>query len=56
MILLGINLRDLRSRLENKVKVGDFTSRHDADDLKFMLNQLGYKEARIVQETVNIFE
>jgi hypothetical protein len=39
-----------------KVKVGDFTSRHDADDLKFMLNQLGYQEARVVQETVNLFE
>lgn len=39
-----------------KVKVGDFTSRQDAEDLKFMLNQLGYKEARIVQETINLFE
>jgi hypothetical protein len=39
-----------------KVKVGDFTSRQDAEDLKFMFNQLGYKEARIVQETVNLFE
>jgi hypothetical protein len=39
-----------------KVKVGDFTSRQDAEDLKFMLNQLGFKEARIVQETVNLFE
>ena len=39
-----------------KVKVGDFTYRQDAEDLKFMLNQLGYKEARIVQETVNLFE
>ena len=39
-----------------KVKVGDFTSRQDAEDLKFMLNQLGYQEARVVQETVNLFE
>ncbi len=39
-----------------KVKVGDFTSISDANDLKFMLNQLGYKEARVVQETVNLFE
>jgi hypothetical protein len=39
-----------------KVKVGDFTSNSDANDLKFMLNQLGYKEARVVQETVNLFE
>jgi len=39
-----------------KVKVGDFTSRKEANDLKFKLNQLGYFEARVVQETVNIFE
>jgi hypothetical protein len=39
-----------------KVKVGDFLSRKDAEDLKFMLNQLGYGEARVVSETVNIFE
>jgi len=39
-----------------KVKVGDFTSRKEANDLKFKLNQLGYSEARVVQETVNIFE
>jgi len=39
-----------------KVKVGDFTSRTEANDLKFKLNQLGYSEARVVQETVNIFE
>jgi hypothetical protein len=39
-----------------KVKIGDFTSNTDANDLKFMLNQLGYKEARVVQETVNLFE
>ncbi len=39
-----------------KVKVGDFTSNSDANDLKFMLNQLGYKEARVVRETINLFE
>jgi len=39
-----------------KVKVGDFTSKTDANDLKFKLNQLGYTEAKVVQETVNIFE
>jgi hypothetical protein len=39
-----------------KVKAGDFTSKSDANDLKFKLNQLGYTEAKVVQETVNIFE
>jgi hypothetical protein len=39
-----------------KVKVGDFTSKNDANDLKFKLSQLGYTEAKIVQETINIFE
>lgn len=39
-----------------KVKVGDFTSKNDANDFKFKLNQLGYTEAKVVQETVNIFE
>jgi len=38
-----------------KVKVGDFINREDANDLKFKLNQLGYPEARVIQETVNIF-
>lgn len=38
-----------------KVKVGDFTERDEASDLKFKLNQLGYGEARVVQETINIF-
>ncbi len=38
-----------------KVKVGDFTDREDADNLKFKLNQLGYSEARVVQETINLF-
>lgn len=39
-----------------KVKVGDFTSKSEANDLKFKLNQLGYTEAKVVQETINIFE
>ena len=39
-----------------KVKVGDFTNLAETNDLKFKLNQFGYKEARIVQETVNLFE
>lgn len=39
-----------------KVKVGDFTSKSEAENLRFNLNQLGYTESKVVQETVNIFE
>jgi hypothetical protein len=39
-----------------KVKVGDFTSKSEADDLRFKLNQLGYIESKVVQEMVNLFE
>jgi len=39
-----------------KVKIGDFTDITEANNLKFKLNQLGYTEARVLQETVNIFE
>ena len=38
-----------------KVKVGDFTNIAEANDLKFKLNQLGYTAAKVVQETVNLF-
>ena len=39
-----------------KVKVGDFTSKSEAENLRFKLNQLGYSESKVVQEIVNIFE
>ena len=39
-----------------RVKVGDFSSKSEANDLKFKLNQLGYTEAKVVQEAVNLFE
>jgi hypothetical protein len=39
-----------------KVKVGDFTSKSEAENLRFKLNQLGYTESKVVQETVNLFE
>ena len=39
-----------------KVKIGDFTDIKESNNLKFKLNQLGYTEARVIQETVNIFE
>lgn len=39
-----------------KVKVGDFESQKIADDLKFKLNQLGYKEAKVIKDKINIFK
>lgn len=39
-----------------KVMVGDFTDYTNAKNLSFKLNQMGYAEARVVNETVNIFE
>lgn len=39
-----------------KVKLGDFTNLAETNDLKFKLNQLGYTEARIVQETINLYQ
>jgi hypothetical protein len=38
-----------------KVMVGDFTDYTNARNLSFKLNQMGYVEARVVNETVNIF-
>jgi hypothetical protein len=38
-----------------KVKVGDFINLSDANDLSYKLNQMGYSEARVVSETINIF-
>ena len=39
-----------------KVKVGDFTDLQDANNLKFKLNQLGYKDSRVISEDVNVFK
>jgi hypothetical protein len=39
-----------------KVKAGDFDSQKVADDLKFKLNQLGYKEAKVIKDTINIYK
>lgn len=36
------------------VKAGDFTSRAGANDLSFKLNQMGYSEARVIQDSVII--
>lgn len=39
-----------------KLKVGDFKQQNSADNLRFKLNQLGYKEAKVVRETINVFK
>jgi hypothetical protein len=39
-----------------KLKVGDFSDLSNANNLRFKLNQLGYKEARVIKETVNVFK
>jgi hypothetical protein len=36
------------------VKAGDFISRPSANDLSFKLNQMGYSEARVIQDSVII--
>lgn len=37
-----------------KVRAGDFVDMNRAKDLNFKLNQLGYKDTRVVQDSVNI--
>jgi SPOR domain len=39
-----------------KVEVGDFTNLSDARSLTFKFKQMGYTEARVVNQTVNIFQ
>jgi hypothetical protein len=39
-----------------KVKAGDFDSQKTADNLRFKLNQLGYTEAKVIKETINVFK
>ncbi len=39
-----------------KVKVGDFSDQKSADNLRFRLNQLGYKEAKVIKDKINIFK
>ena len=38
-----------------KVKVGDFLKISEANDLRFKLNQIGYTEARVVNDKINIY-
>ncbi|MGA9292017.1 MAG: SPOR domain-containing protein [Ignavibacteriaceae bacterium] len=38
-----------------KVKVGDFLKISEAKDLRFKLNQIGYTEARVVNDKINIY-
>ena len=39
-----------------KVKAGDFDTQKSADDLRFKLNQLGYKEAKVIKDKINIYK
>lgn len=39
-----------------KVKVGDFINISDAKNLSFKLNQLGYSEARVINDKINLFK
>ncbi len=39
-----------------KVEVGDFIDINDAKNLSFKFKQMGYNDARVVNETINIFE
>jgi hypothetical protein len=39
-----------------KVKIGDFKDQKSADNMRFKLNQLGYKEAKVIKESINLFE
>jgi hypothetical protein len=39
-----------------KVKAGDFDSQRSADDLRFKLNQLGHKEAKVIKDKINIYQ
>jgi hypothetical protein len=39
-----------------KIEVGDFIDMNEAKNLSFKLKQMGYSEARVVNETINIFE
>jgi hypothetical protein len=58
-ILTKINRKEVYISFEPpfyKVKIGDFTDITESNNLKFKLNQLGYTEARVIKETVNIFE
>jgi len=66
------NADSLRSELYNKtnqdhiyiifdppfyrIEVGDFTQISAANDLNFKLKQLGYSEARVVNEKINIYK
>ncbi len=39
-----------------KVSVGDFKDYSNANNLSFKLKQMGYAEARVVSDSVNVFE
>ena len=38
-----------------KVKAGDFILQQDAADFTFQLTQLGFKESKVIRDTVNVY-
>lgn len=39
-----------------RVKIGDYTERNIAEDVSFKMKQLGYQNARVVSDEINIYE
>lgn len=39
-----------------KVKVGDYQSMSDANQMNFKLNQMGYTESRVVKDSINVYQ
>jgi len=39
-----------------RVKIGDYTEKNIAEDVSFKMKQLGYQNARVVSDEINIFE
>ncbi len=39
-----------------KVEVGDFANNDEAKNLSFQLKQMGYSDARVINETINVFK
>ncbi|OQY75310.1 MAG: hypothetical protein B6D44_01865 [Ignavibacteriales bacterium UTCHB2] len=39
-----------------KVKLGDYENERSANDMRFKLNQQGYKDAKVIKDKINKFE
>ena len=56
-LYLKINQKNIYLEFEPpfyKVKIGDFINQQEANNLKFKLNQLGYKDSRVISENINV--